>query len=388
MPIQDPCALLRRLLNEPHEQEWLEFKVNNDDPQSIGEYVSALANSAMLADRDWAYLVFGVENGTRKAVGTNVCLATKKKGNEGFQNWLCRMLEPQPMLEPIDFICDGKHFSLICIEPSFERPVKFSKTAYIRVGEHKKKLDDHPERERALWLATGRRKFESAVAMSNVVAADVLRLLDYETYYKLTEEEMPKGETELVRKMTSIELVKENMEGNYDILNLGAILFARSINDFPSISRKSVRIIKYSGDDKRKSDGELEGTMGYAVGFGNMIRNVMRRSLQEKYVDGVRRRVHLCPEEAVREIIANAVIHQDFTKDGAGPVVEIYSNRIEIVNPGTSLIEPDRMIDDRRSRNVRLAATMRSLGLCEERGGGNSTSQSLLLKRRICLPSK
>ncbi|MFT2215450.1 ATP-binding protein [Rhizobium giardinii] len=55
---------------------------------------------------------------------------------------------------------------------------------------------------------------------------------------------------------------------------------------------------------------------------------------------------------------------------GVGPVVEIYDNRIEVSNPGNSLISTDRILDERRSRNEKLAATMRSFGLCEERGGG------------------
>jgi ATP-dependent DNA helicase RecG len=80
--------------------------------------------------------------------------------------------------------------------------------------------------------------------------------------------------------------------------------------------------------------------------------------------------VPVFPMTAIREIIANALIHQDFTISGVGPVVEIYADRIEVTNPGNSLIELDRIIDERRSRNEKLAGTMRSLGICEERGGG------------------
>jgi ATP-dependent DNA helicase RecG len=91
MATKDPCALLHRLIKEPAEREWLEFKVNNDNTEENGQYVSALANSAMLADRDRAYLVFGVENLTRKVVGTNIRISTMKgAGAEGLQNWLDR----------------------------------------------------------------------------------------------------------------------------------------------------------------------------------------------------------------------------------------------------------------------------------------------------------
>lgn len=74
---------------------------------------------------------------------------------------------------------------------------------------------------------------------------------------------------------------------------------------------------------------------------------------------------------AIRELIANALIHQDMTIDGAGPTVELFRDRLEIVNPGAPLVEPDRFIDCApRSRNEALASSMRRMGLCEEMGTG------------------
>jgi len=77
MAISDPKALLRRLLQEPHEGTWLEFKHNNCDPGLIGS-TSACANAAMLADRDRAFIVWGIENETRKRLGTTV---TRRSGS-------------------------------------------------------------------------------------------------------------------------------------------------------------------------------------------------------------------------------------------------------------------------------------------------------------------
>jgi predicted HTH transcriptional regulator len=116
---------------------------------------------------------------------------------------------------------------------------------------------------------------------------------------------------------------------------------------------------------------EQEGQKGYAVGFSGLL-SFVRDQLPKKeaYPAGIRRSVSLYSEIAIREIIANALIHQDFTISGVGPVIEIYSDRIEVSNPGNSLIAIDRIIDDRRSRNEQLATRMRELHLCEERGGG------------------
>ena len=161
------------------------------------------------------------------------------------------------------------------------------------------------------------------------------------------------------------------MEGRFDITNLGAILFAKDISLFPSIARKSVRVVRYIGNDKTSSEDEVEGRRGYAVGFKGLINHIMKNlPREERFPSGIREVHHTYPEIAVREILANALIHQDFTIAGAAPIVEIYRDRIEVTNPGSSLIDVDRIIDDRRSRNEKLAATMRALNICEERGGG------------------
>jgi hypothetical protein len=57
MPTNNPSALLRRLLEEPAETPWLEFKENNSDPHLIAKTISACANAAMLAERDRAFII-------------------------------------------------------------------------------------------------------------------------------------------------------------------------------------------------------------------------------------------------------------------------------------------------------------------------------------------
>ncbi len=237
-------------------------------------------------------------------------------------------------------------------------------------GENIKKLKDFENHERALWLATARHKFESAIALPHQSVQNVLDKLDVDTLYRLRREQKPVNVSEIMRALSSSQFIKGDDEGGYDVTNLGAILFAKDIGDFPSITSKSVRVVKYAGG-QRKSEGETEGRKGYAVGFSGLIQYVIARiSVEEKFKKGIRTTEPIYPEIAVREIMANALIHQDFTIDGVGPLIEIYSDRIQVFNPGSSLIAVDRMIDERRSRNEKLAAAMRMLGLCEERGGG------------------
>jgi ATP-dependent DNA helicase RecG len=315
--------------------------------------------------------VFGIQDKTKKKIGTNIRFSKIRKGAENFENWINRMMEPKIHLDLIDFECDGLNFSIAAIEPTYDRPVKFSGVEYIRIGENKKKLLEFPEHERALWLATGRRKFEDAIASANQTPDQVLERLDAKTFYELANEPEPKRKAEILKKFVAKGFVNDNLDGHYDITNLGAILLAQDISDFPSLKGKAVRVIKYVGKDKSKSDFEREATKGYAGGFVNLMRFLMKAlPFEETYIEGVRKNIPIYPETAIRELIANALIHQDFTVAGAGPVIEVYSNRIEISNPGNSLIETDRMLDERRSRNETLASTMRGFGLCEERGGG------------------
>ena len=155
MATADPKALLRRLLQEKSEGEWLEFKHSNCDPDLIGRTISACANGAMLKDRDRAFIVWGIANKAKEKVGTTVRLQGVTKGAENLVNWLSRMIEPRLMMEFLDFEDYGKPFSILTIEPTYDRPVKFSGTEYIRIGENVKSLKEFPEHERALWLATG-----------------------------------------------------------------------------------------------------------------------------------------------------------------------------------------------------------------------------------------
>lgn len=86
--------------------------------------------------------------------------------------------------------------------------------------------------------------------------------------------------------------------------------------------------------------------------------------------NAIRKEVKLVPEVVIRELLANALIHQDFEMTGASPVVEVFSNRIEISNPGEPIVPVERFIDGYQSRNERLADIMRRFGICEEKSSG------------------
>lgn len=145
-------ALLDRLRAEPRESEWLEFKANRYEPQALGEYLSALANSACLLGKPRGYLVFGVEDGSHAVVGTTFDpLAAKGNGNQLLPLWLSLGLQPNVGFEIYPFTYRSQRVVLFEVHPAFDRPVKFYGTAFVRDGTSKTELPKYPEKERAIW---------------------------------------------------------------------------------------------------------------------------------------------------------------------------------------------------------------------------------------------
>jgi ATP-dependent DNA helicase RecG len=153
---------------------------------------------------------------------------------------------------------------------------------------------------------------------------------------------------------------------------LFAILAAKDLNQFGAVSNKAGRVIVFKGRDKVDGIHDETGQTGYAIVFPKMLSLVMEHVTgKEIFVHGVRKREQFYPEIAVREFLANALIHQDLNANGSRPTVEIYADKMKIFNLGRPFVQPERIIDaPPRSRNERLAWFMSRAGHCEERGSG------------------
>jgi ATP-dependent DNA helicase RecG len=365
-------GLVRELCKLPQETEWVEFKENNAEPQLIGEYLSALANSAALCGKAFAYLVWGVSDAEHAVVGTRFAPHAAKVGNEELESWLLRSLSPKIHFRFFDVMVDGLPVVLLEIERAFRQPVQFQGSEFIRVGSYKKRLKDFPEKERALWRIFDKIPFESGVAAERVPDEEVLRLLDYPAYFDLMGRPLPENRTGILAALVEDKLITPCDAGGWNVTNLGAILFAKHLDDFATLKRKAMRVIQYRGNSRIETIKEQVGGKGYASGFEGLI-DYVNGLLPSNEVIGqaLRKEVPMYPELAVRELVANALIHQDFFMPGAGPMVEIFEDRIEITNPGAPLVSTDRFVDTPpRSRNEGLASLMRRIGICEERGTG------------------
>ncbi|AQV99408.1 transcriptional regulator (plasmid) [Cupriavidus necator] len=366
------ASLVRELCKLPAETEWLEFKRNRVDHEQIGEYISALSNSAALCDRAHGYLVWGIDDATHEVVGTTFDSSAAKIGNEELENWLLRLLSPKINFSFSTVELDGLRVVVLEVGRAYRHPVQFMHNEFIRIGSLKKKLKEFPEKERELWRIFDETPFEAMIARKDVREEEVVTLLDYPAYFDLAGIPLPENRAQILERLAAESLIRRNGSGAWDISNLGAILFAKRLEDFGTLRRKAVRVIAYEGGNRISTLKEQVGARGYAAGFEGLI-GYINALLPSNEVIGkaIRKDVPMYPDLAVRELVANALIHQDFALGGAGPMIEIFKDRMEVTNPGTPLINVERFLDTPpRSRNEGLASLMRRFGICEERGSG------------------
>lgn len=365
-------SLLQELRKQVNESEWVEFKENDKDPQQIGEYISALSNSAALSGKTCGYLIWGVRDSDHAITGTSFEPRSEKFGNEELESWLLHNLSPKIHFKFYEVQVEGKKLVILEVERTVRHPVQFKQQEFIRVGSYKKKLKDHPEKERDLWRIFDSIPFELNIAADHLTSQDVLSLLDYPSYFSLTKRPLPQSAGAILADLESEGIAASNGAGRWDITNLGAILFARRLDDFSSLKRKSVRVVQYSSNDRIQTNKEKRGERGYGSGFEGLISYINALLPANEVIrQALRQDVSLYPEMAIRELVANTLIHQDFSIRGAGPMIEIFEDRIELTNPGQPLINEKRFLDSPpRSRNEALASLMRRMGICEERGTG------------------
>ena len=352
------------------ESENVEFKKNNANPEAIGKYISGMANATVLSSEKYAYMVWGVDDETRKIVGTSFSPATKRVKGLQLEKWLRGNLTGGVQFDFYELEVDGKNVVLLEISPAFQTPVGFQKERFDRVGESLMPLS--PGREQQLWSILKGVHFEEQIAHDSIEEDEVLELLDFEEYFKLLGyRHVPTDKQRILESLKKDGLITSDV-GQWNITNLGAILLARDLNNFSSLERKAVRVIQYEGRGRTKTLKELEITKGYAAGFEELVDYIEDQlPMEETVTKAFRKTVPKFPVIAIRELVANALIHQDFSITGTGPTIEIFEDRIEITNPGKPLIDTQQFVNEPpRSRNEKLAREMRFFQICEERGSG------------------
>ncbi len=342
----------------PSENQHLEFKEAKVqfDTKKLHGYCVAIANEG------GGQLILGVaDKPPRPVVGTaafaDVTQAAAKLFHSlGFRVDIAEVIHP-----------DGRVLV-------FHIPSRLRGTAYHREGAYLMRAGEElvPMSEDQLRriFAEGEPDWLEEHSRKGLRSEQVVELLDTQRYFELLKLPYPSERLGVIDRLVTERLVDQDGDG-LSIRRLGALLLAKRLEEFPDLSRKVPRVVVYSGTSKIETELDQPGTKGYAVGFQGLIRFVMSQLPQNEVIENaLRKEVKLLPEIVIRELVANALIHQDFSESGTSMMVELYSNRVEISNPGEPIVPVDRFIDGYQSRNERLADLMRRFGVCEEKSSG------------------
>ncbi len=225
------------------------------------------------------------------------------------------------------------------------------------------------DRLRAIF-AEGAPDWIEEPSVRNLDSQAVIDRLDTQAFFELMKLPYPTDRDGVIDRLLDQGLI-DQMDGLFAIRRIGGLLLAKKLDDFPDLARKAPRVVVYMSNSKLETRLDQLGQRGYAVGFQGLVRFVLDQMPQNEVIENsLRKKVKLLPENSVRELIANSLVHQDLKIGGAGPMIEIHPNRIVISNPGEPIVKIDRFIDGYQSRNERLTDFMRRMNICEERGSG------------------
>ena len=349
-------------LNVTVENEQLEFKEakNQFDTTKLLKYCVALANEG------GGYLILGVTDKHPRQVVGSQAFSTPEALNKikaSIVKKLRLRIETRELQHP-----DGRVLVFAIPPRPTGQAIAFEGAYLMRAGEELVPMT--PDMLKRIFAEDKEDWFFYPVC-ADVTSNEVIELLDTETYFKLLNIPYPENQEAILERLQSDQLLQQTFKG-WTIPNLSAILLAKNLNKISSsLARKAPRVVIYEGINKLKTLQEQIGQKGYAIGFEGLVNFVYSSAPQNRFIEEViRQEVNMFPKQALRELIANALIHQDFTTTGTSVMIEMYNDRVEISNPGIPPIQVERFIDEYRSRNEQLADLMRRFRICEEKGSG------------------
>lgn len=356
MPTTPEQIDLWRSVPKEHQQlEFKEAKLQYDTRKLCG-YCVAIANEG------GGQLLLGIANDPpRPVTGSDAFPDTNDIAQKLF-SWLGFRVDVEAVAHP-----DGR----VVV---FHIPSRPRGTAYHHDGKYLMRSGEElvpmsEDRLRAIF-AEGQPDWLEETSIPWVSGQDVIELFDTQSYFELRKIAYPTRQEAVLDRLVQDRLITRD-SGSFMIKLLGALLLARRLSDFEDVARKAARVVVYNGTSKVNTKIDQIGERGYAAGFRGLIRFIMEQLPQNEVIeDAIRKEQKLVPEIVVRELIGNALIHQDFSVSGTSVMVEVYEDRIEISNPGEPIVPVERFIDGYQSRNERLADLMRRMGACEEKSSG------------------
>lgn len=346
------------LLTLRSETEHLEFKTaqNRYDFEELVGYCVALANEG------GGRMILGItDRPPRRVVGT-AAFEVPERTVAGIHERISMKVTFEEVSHP-----HGRVLVFHIPSRPTGQPVHYRGRYFMRAGEGLVPMS--PDELRRIFNEGGA-EWSMQHAMAGCDGPKVVELLDTQSYFDLLHLPYPARREGVLDRLVSEHLIEEQGT-RFAITNLGALLFAKKLDSFGALARKAPRVVAYDGVGKLKTKQDRLGNRGYAVGFEALLQYISGLIPSNEVIEqAIRREVKMFPDIAVRELVANALVHQDLNESGTSVMVEIYDDRLEISNPGKPFISPDRFIDEHQSRNERLADLMRRVGMCEEKGSG------------------
>ena len=387
MNTQELTALLDRLRAEPHETEWLEFKANRFEPQALGEYLSALANSACILGKPRAYLVFGIQDGNHAVVGTSFDPQIEQgRGSQLLPLWLSLGLRPNTGFDIHSFTYQSHQIVLFEVHPAFDRPVKFYGTAHIRDGTSKTKLENYPEKERQIWQ---RRVDWSAQICNQATIADLepAALVKARLEYK---NKFPAKAIEVDGWDDSTFLNKTKLTIQGSITNAALLLLGRE--ESTTLLSPGVARISWLLKDANNHDLDYEHfDPPFLLNVDKVLSRIRNLTVRE-LPDGTLFPVEITQYDpwVIREALHNCIAHQDYGLRGRIQVVETPQG-LTLTNVGgflpgrvETVIEQDAPLEI--YRNPFLSEAMVNLNMIDTQGGGIKRMFQAQLRRFFPLP--
>lgn len=352
----DLHTLLNELRSYDEEREWFEFKENWFDQIQLGQYISALSNSAAIEGRKNAYFVWGIHNDTHAVTGTTFNSNMDIK-NEPLKHFLARKIYPDLNFTFDEVFYEGKKVVILTIPAAKIVPTSFDNERFIRLGSSKESLRKYPEKESYLFdvLRHGFPTIENTPSKYQDLSFEKLLIYYGAKGLKLNPDTFKKN----------LNLLTE--DGKYNIL-------AQLLSDDSQIP---LRVAIFSGKtkaDKLFSVREFGNqcllyTLDQVLRYGDVL-NIIQADEKDRIVE--RKEVPLFENDAFREAVINAFLHNKWVTENE-PMITVFSDRIEILSRG--VLAPEQTVDgffrgESIPVNKKLSEIFLQLHISEKTGRG------------------
>ena len=344
------------LIKYSQEEEWFEFKENWFKADELGEYISALANSAAILGKKEAYFVWGVNDKTHKITGTTFD-PNQDVNHEPLKHYLARNMNPDNNFLFEEDKMEGKHVVLLTIPAAKTVPLAYMNERYIRIGSSKEKIRKYPEKESFLFavLRKGFPTVENTPSQYQNLTFEKLLIYYGAKGIRLNEKNFKKN------------LGFYTEDGKYNLL-------AQLLSDDSHFDQ---RVAIFSG--KTKTDPlysvrefghqcllyTLDDVMRYCD-----VLNIIQADERGRILE--RKDVPLFDSSAFREALINAFVHNKWI-GGNEPMITVFSDRIEILSRGP--MPPEQTLDgffagESIPVNLKLSEIFLQLHISEKTGRG------------------